>query len=954
MTQKKYIYYYLFFLLIPIFLGAQINVACVGNSITLGFRSTDPYPNQLGVLLGLNYDVNNYGHASTTILKNGEDPYWHVTEHSHAIGYPRDIVVIMFGTNATRPVNWDDHSDEFEDDYISLINEFKLWDDESHQTQFILGLPPPIYTDNSSWGVRNNVLEDEVIPKIKSVANQIDAKTIDFYNKMSNHPEWFNDDSLHPNAIGDSVIAKLVYDAIKNLGNTGSEDPPPEAPKGLKTIPQLTSIDLKWNSNQENNIWRYRIYRADSEYGFQNIIGETIAPDTTFTDNNVVLDQVYYYAIDAENYSGARSDKSALVPGKTYDQIPPANINDLSVALDADSIKLDWSPNIEDDLSRYYIYRHNDQAKLQEAESIISTVYPPLSSFNDVDFISGENYYYGVKALDVSGNQSTVSNIVYVTAQSRPFSGDTTIVALEDLTYSFSNLDFPFSDGDDDSLSGIILLGTNNWNYFQYEETTLDSTIYCDDLTKLQFIPDSNDFGEGYAEFSFRVIDSFGSTSIDTNIAIINVLSVNDEPTLDPIDDLYVTEDTSDILIPISGISSGQIEEIQNLSIKVIPADSMLFSASQIQYSSPDSAGHIIVNPLENVFGSRYITIRVIDDGGTENDGINYTDESFYLYITPRNDPPLIDLNQITIYEDIDTTLTINGIYAGPWESGQNVSISVKSDNTGILPNPTLTYFNPDTFVTLTFETIPNVHGTTSLTAFMSDDGGTELGGMDTISYTIPIEIIAINDSPSDFSIMTPSYDSTLVVNKFNLDENFIISWEVSEDIENDDISYSIIFSDYLSKLSRHGLINTSYKYTLRDMLSVTDTITIASDSYTVIATDGELETNASNSNLKLSIDGRIFAPAELNLDQNFPNPFNHSTIFGFDLPKKSAISLSIFNLLGKEVIRLVENKTYGRGYNTVTWNGLDENYNHVSAGIYIVQIKMGDKIRHKKLLLVK
>ena len=53
---------------------AQINVACIGNSITLGLRSDDPYPNQLQNLLSTTYIVKNCGHASTTILKNGEDP----------------------------------------------------------------------------------------------------------------------------------------------------------------------------------------------------------------------------------------------------------------------------------------------------------------------------------------------------------------------------------------------------------------------------------------------------------------------------------------------------------------------------------------------------------------------------------------------------------------------------------------------------------------------------------------------------------------------------------------------------------------------------------------------------------------------------------------------------------------------------------------------------------------
>ena len=114
--MSKSIIHIIYFILISILghIHAQIDIACVGNSITLGLNSTNPYPDQLAILLDSNYTVHNYGHASTTILKNGEDPYWLVQEFYNARAIPRDIVVISFGTNATREINWDDHSDEFE------------------------------------------------------------------------------------------------------------------------------------------------------------------------------------------------------------------------------------------------------------------------------------------------------------------------------------------------------------------------------------------------------------------------------------------------------------------------------------------------------------------------------------------------------------------------------------------------------------------------------------------------------------------------------------------------------------------------------------------------------------------------------------------------------------------------------------------------------------------------
>lgn len=82
--------------------------------VTAGSNSTNPYPNQLGILLGTDYSVTNYGRESTTILENGDHPYWLVAEYGYAVGSTRDIVVISFGTNATRSINWDSHSANFQ------------------------------------------------------------------------------------------------------------------------------------------------------------------------------------------------------------------------------------------------------------------------------------------------------------------------------------------------------------------------------------------------------------------------------------------------------------------------------------------------------------------------------------------------------------------------------------------------------------------------------------------------------------------------------------------------------------------------------------------------------------------------------------------------------------------------------------------------------------------------
>jgi hypothetical protein len=74
--------------------------------------------------------------------------------------------------------------------------------------------------------------------------------------------------------------------------------------------------------------------------------------------------------------------------------------------------------------------------------------------------------------------------------------------------------------------------------------------------------------------------------------------------------------------------------------------------------------------------------------------------------------------------------------------------------------------------------------------------------------------------------------------------------------------------------------------------------------------------------------------PKEYALHQNYPNPFNPSTMVQFDLPHQSVVTLKVYNLLGTEVVTLVDNRLMEPGVKVVDFNGL----NHAS-GIYFYRI---------------
>lgn len=83
-------------------------------------------------------------------------------------------------------------------------------------------------------------------------------------------------------------------------------------------------------------------------------------------------------------------------------------------------------------------------------------------------------------------------------------------------------------------------------------------------------------------------------------------------------------------------------------------------------------------------------------------------------------------------------------------------------------------------------------------------------------------------------------------------------------------------------------------------------------------------------------------------LEQNFPNPFNPSTTIKFELPKTSHVTLTVYDVLGREVSLLVNEKKNAGSYH-VKFDG-----SNLASGVYFYRIQAGDFVQTKRLLLLK
>jgi hypothetical protein len=94
--------------------------------------------------------------------------------------------------------------------------------------------------------------------------------------------------------------------------------------------------------------------------------------------------------------------------------------------------------------------------------------------------------------------------------------------------------------------------------------------------------------------------------------------------------------------------------------------------------------------------------------------------------------------------------------------------------------------------------------------------------------------------------------------------------------------------------------------------------------------------------------------PSEIRLFQNYPNPFNPSTTISFELPSSTNISLVIYNVLGKEIKRIIDSEPYSIGVHKVIWNGTDSNGKKVASGIYFYRLLLKEQVITKSMLLLK
>ena len=228
-------------------------------------------------------------------------------------------------------------------------------------------------------------------------------------------------------------------------------------------------------------------------------------------------------------------------------------------------------------------------------------------------------------------------------------------------------------------------------------------------------LPDAN----GTAVITVRVMDDAPTNNTTIRTFTVTIIAVNDPPTLNPIADLTIAEDSAEQTVSLTGIGTGAANEIQTLTVTATSGNTAVLPHPQVTYSSPSAAGTLRFTPVPDAFGTALITVTV-NDGGAENPTIVRT---FIVTVTNVNDAPAISaLTDRTTGKNMAVAMpvTVDDIDNPP----AGLVLAAASANTNLVNAASLAFGGSGGNRTVTILPRTNALGTTLITLTVSDGAG--------------------------------------------------------------------------------------------------------------------------------------------------------------------------------------------------------------------------------------
>ncbi len=409
-----------------------------------------------------------------------------------------------------------------------------------------------------------------------------------------------------------------------------------------------------------------------------------------------------------------------------------------SPSLAASSVTLAWNPSSGTNIAGYRIHYGGASRTYTNMVSVGSATSATVSNLS-----SGGTYYFAATAYDTSGIESDYSNEATNTV-ALPTNTPPTLNALGNLAIN-----------EDAGAQSVNLSGISSGSASENQTLTVTATssntglvpnptvIYTSPNTtgSLSFTPVANAFGT--ATITVTVNDGGANNNTITQTFTVTVNPVNDPPTLNALSNISVNENAGAQTVNLAGISSGAANESQTLTVTASSSNTGVVPNPMVTYTSPNTTGSLSFTPVANVSGTATITVTV-NDGGASN---NIVTRTFTVTVSPVNQPPTLNaLGNVTVNENTGAqSVSLAGISSGAANESQTLTVTASSSNTGVVPNPMVTYTSPNTTGSLSFTPVANVSGTATITVTVNDGGASN----NIVTRTFTVTVSPVNQPPT-------------------------------------------------------------------------------------------------------------------------------------------------------------------------------------------------------------
>ena len=198
---------------------------------------------------------------------------------------------------------------------------------------------------------------------------------------------------------------------------------------------------------------------------------------------------------------------------------------------------------------------------------------------------------------------------------------------------------------------------------------------------------------------------------------------------------------------PLAAVAAGTVTLAWDASsgTNVIANYKVYYGVASATYTNSVAAGTNLTVSVSNlVVGvTYYFAATAVDTSGLESD---YSTEVSTVISSPNQPPTLNALANVTINESAgQQTVNLSGITDGSTNESQTLTVTASSSNTGLIPNPTVTYTSPNATGSIRFTPVASAFGSAVITVTVNDGGASN----NVISRTFTVTVNSVNQAPT-------------------------------------------------------------------------------------------------------------------------------------------------------------------------------------------------------------